>query len=70
MDYSTIPFAMSIGFFRHTDAISGHTNILAYWDLGLRPFIVFAISLLLAWFGIKIMTWIRTCVSFIFRLSK
>ena len=40
------------------------------WDLGLRPFIVFAISLLLAWFGIKIMTWIRTCVSFIFRLSK
>ena len=40
------------------------------WDLGLRPFIVFAISLLLAWFGVKIMAWIRTCVSFIFRQSK
>lgn len=40
------------------------------WDLGLRPFIVFAISLLLAWIGVKIMAWIRTCVSFIFRQSK
>lgn len=40
------------------------------WDLGLRPFVVFAISLALAWSGVKIMALLRTCTNFVFRQSK